>query len=108
VLRRGRPRLADPGGRPPEREASRQGPAARRPVRSSDGYTTLFALAEFGDAFSSRTLLVADSVDGAPIAGKFGPLRLIAPGDKRAGRWARMVSSIEIVQPGAAVAKAQP
>ena len=77
-------------------------------IRSSDGYATLFALAEFDDAFNSRTIIVADSVDGAPLAGKYGPLRLIIPGDKRAGRWARMVNSIEIVQPGAAGAKPQP
>jgi hypothetical protein len=71
-------------------------------VRSRDGYTTLFALAEFDDAFSSRTVLLADSEDGKPLAANSAPLRLIAPGDKRAARWARMVTSMEIVSPGAA------
>ena len=68
-------------------------------VRSADGYAVLFALPEFDPSFSDRTIIVADRIDGAPIAGKFGPLRLIAPGDRHAARWARMVRSIEVVQP---------
>jgi hypothetical protein len=68
---------------------------------SKDGYGTLFALAEFDDAFSDRQLLLADSEDGGPLPEGAAPLRLIAPGDKRAARWARMVTSIEIIPPGA-------
>ncbi len=70
-------------------------------VRSRDGYATLFALAEFDDQFSSRTILLADSEDGKPLAENSGPLRIVAPGDKRAARWARMVTSLEVVSPGA-------
>jgi len=70
-------------------------------VRSQDGYTVLFALPEFDYSFSDRTIIVADRVDGTPLTGKFGPLRLIAPGDKHAARWARMVASIEVIQPAA-------
>lgn len=66
-------------------------------VRSKDGYTVLYALAEFDAAFSSRTLLLADREDGAPPPASAAPLRLIAPGDTRGARWARMVTSIEIV-----------
>jgi hypothetical protein len=69
-------------------------------VHSKDGYVTLFALAEFDDAFSDRELLLADSEDGAPLPANAAPLRLIVPGDKRAARWARMVPSMEIVRPG--------
>jgi DMSO/TMAO reductase YedYZ molybdopterin-dependent catalytic subunit len=68
---------------------------------SKDGYGTLFALAEFDEAFSDRELLLADSEDGGPLPANAAPLRLIAPGDKRAARWARMVTSIEVVRPGA-------
>jgi DMSO/TMAO reductase YedYZ molybdopterin-dependent catalytic subunit len=70
-------------------------------VHSRDGYGTLFALAEFDQAFIDRELLLADSEDGAPLPANAAPLRLIAPGDKRAARWARMVTSIEVVRPGA-------
>jgi DMSO/TMAO reductase YedYZ molybdopterin-dependent catalytic subunit len=70
-------------------------------VRSKDGYGILFALAEFDDAFSDRTLMLADTEDGQPLPANAAPLRLIAPGDKRAARWARMVTSLEVVRPGA-------
>lgn len=72
-------------------------------VRSEDGYSTLFALAEFDDAFSDRTILLADSEDGNPLPVNSGPLRVVAPGDKRAARWARMVNSISLMHlPGKA------
>ena len=70
-------------------------------VRSKDGYSTLFALAEFDDSFSNRTILLADSEDGKPLAANSAPLRLVVPGDRRAARWARMVTSLEVVSPGA-------
>jgi hypothetical protein len=65
---------------------------------SKDGYSTLFALAEFDDAFSDRTILLVDSQDGKPLPENAGPLRVVAAGDKRAARWARMVTSIEVVR----------
>jgi hypothetical protein len=67
-------------------------------VRSKDGYATVFALAEFDDAFSDRTILLADTEDGKPLQVNAGPLRVVVPGDKRAARWARMVTSIEILR----------
>ncbi len=77
-----------------------RGPSLRLAVilHAKDGYATLFALAEFADEFSDRTLLLADGEDGKPLPPGLGPFRLIAPGDKRAARWARMVTSIEVVQ----------
>lgn len=76
-----------------------RGPALRLAVivHAKDGYATLFALAEFDEAFSDRTLLLSDSEDGKPLPPNSGPLRIVAPGDKRAARWARMVTSIEVV-----------
>jgi hypothetical protein len=69
-------------------------------VRSKDGYTVLFSLAEFDENFSSRTLLLADREDGLSPPTTAAPLRLVAPGDKRGARWSRMVASIEIVSVG--------
>lgn len=66
-------------------------------VRSKDNYAVLFALAEFDEAFSSRTLLLADQEDGQPLPPSAAPLRVVAPGDKRGARAARQVTSIEIV-----------
>ena len=66
-------------------------------VHSKDGYTTLFAVAEFDELLSNRTILLVDGEDGAPLPPNLGPLFIVAPGDKRAARWARMVTSIEVV-----------
>lgn len=66
-------------------------------VRAKDGYAVLFALAEFDAAFNNRTLLLVDRIDDQPLPEKSATLQLIVPGDKRAARWSRMVSSIEVV-----------
>lgn len=65
-------------------------------VRAKDNYSVVFALADFDDQFSQRTLLLADQEAGQPLPEKSGPFQLIAPGDKKAARWVRMVTSIEV------------
>jgi hypothetical protein len=82
----------------PSGEAVR-GPVLREAVVShaADGYAIIFALAEFDEAFSDRTILLVDREDGQPLPDGAGPLRIIAPGDKRPARWARMVKSLEVV-----------
>ncbi len=71
-------------------------------VRSTDNYAVLFSLAEFDENFSARTILLSDREDGQPTPASAAPLRLVVPGDKRAARWARMVSSIAILPVGPA------
>jgi hypothetical protein len=66
-------------------------------AHSRDGYGVAYALADFDESFSSRIILLADQEDGKPLAETVGPFRLVAPGDKKAARWARMVTSLEIV-----------
>jgi hypothetical protein len=66
----------------------------------ADHYDIAFALAEFDDAFNSRTILLVDRQDGHPLFEGQGPLRLVVPGDKRPARWARMVTSLEVVSVG--------
>jgi len=85
----------------PAGEAFR-GPALQLGVlfRSKDNYTVLFALAEFDENFSPRTILLSDREDGQPTPASAAPLRLVVPGDKRAARWARQVVAIEIVPVG--------
>lgn len=65
-----------------------------------DHYDIVFALAEFDDAFNSRTILLADRQDGQPLPDALGPVRLVVPGDKRPARWARMVTSLEVTSVG--------
>ena len=69
-------------------------------VRARDGYAVAYALAEFDPAFSDRTILLVDRQDGLPLYPGQGPLRIVAPGDKRPARWIRMVTSLDVVGAG--------
>src|SRR5258707_962729 len=65
-------------------------------ARAADGYQVLFSLAEFDSAFSDRVILLADRRDGKPLDNHEGPLRIIAPGDKRKARSIRGVDALEV------------
>jgi len=69
-------------------------------VHCRDNYDIVFALAEFDEAFNSRTILLVDRQDGQPLPDNLGAIRLVVPGDKRPARWARMVISLEVVSVG--------
>src|SRR6185312_17007879 len=69
-------------------------------ARATDGYGVVFSLAEFDAAFSSRTLLLADAEDGKSLPANAAPLKLIAPGDTKAARWARQIVSLELISVG--------
>jgi hypothetical protein len=75
-------------------------------AHSRDGYTVAFALADFDEAFSNRIILLAEKEDGQPLTEKSGPFRLVVPGDKKAARWSRMVTSLEVVSAGSPPAAA--
>lgn len=66
-------------------------------VEAAEGYRVLFSLSELDSSFLDSEVLVADTMDGAPLTGDQGPYKLVAPHDRRPGRWVRMVKSITIV-----------
>jgi hypothetical protein len=66
-------------------------------VEAADGYRVVFSLAELDPGIQDSNVLVADKVDGHALDGKVGPLRLVAPLDKRPARWVRMVQSIRVI-----------
>jgi DMSO/TMAO reductase YedYZ molybdopterin-dependent catalytic subunit len=68
-------------------------------AEAEDGYKVVFAIAELDSGMTNSEILVADTVDGAPIDPKRGPFRLVAPHDKRPARWVRMLKSITISAP---------
>ena len=68
-------------------------------AEAQDGYRVVFALAELDSDFLDSQVLVADTMDGAPIGPKLGPFRLVAPHEKRPARWVRMLKSITVVSP---------
>jgi DMSO/TMAO reductase YedYZ molybdopterin-dependent catalytic subunit len=69
-------------------------------AEASDGYRVVFSLAELDSGFLDSDVIVADTLDGAPLGSGEGPLKLVAPHDKRPARWIRMVKSLTLLQPG--------
>jgi DMSO/TMAO reductase YedYZ molybdopterin-dependent catalytic subunit len=67
-------------------------------ITAADGYQALFALPELDPEFSDSQILLADAVDGHPLADTQGPFRVVAPHDKRAARSIRMVQKIDVVR----------
>jgi DMSO/TMAO reductase YedYZ molybdopterin-dependent catalytic subunit len=68
-------------------------------AEAEDGYKVVFAIAELDSGIANAEVLVADTVDGAPIDTKRGPFRLVVPHDKRPARWVRMLKSITVSAP---------
>ena len=65
-------------------------------VKASDGYTVVFGLAELDPGTRANRIILADKSDGAPLSAKDGPLKVVAEGDVRPARSARLVTSIEV------------
>ena len=67
-------------------------------ARGADGYQAVLAYAEVDPALSSSGIIVADRLNGAPLADGLGPFRLIVGHDKLASRHVRMLERLEMVQ----------
>ena len=66
-------------------------------AKSSDNYEVLFSFTELDSAFSGRTILLVDSVDGKPLPQSKGPYRMAVPGEeKRQARWIWSVTTFII------------
>ena len=72
--------------------------AAYVKASARDGFQVVFSLAELDPSFTSNDIIVADSVEGKPLADAQGPMRIIAPKDKRGSRSVRMLERIEVVR----------
>jgi DMSO/TMAO reductase YedYZ molybdopterin-dependent catalytic subunit len=69
-------------------------------VDAVDDYRVVFSLAELDSGFEDSEVLLADTMDGAPLPAGLGQFRLIAPHEKRPARWVDMVRSITVVRAG--------
>jgi DMSO/TMAO reductase YedYZ molybdopterin-dependent catalytic subunit len=69
-------------------------------AEASDGYRVVFSLAELDSGILDSGVIVADTLDGAPLGAGEGPLKLVAPHDKRAARWIRMVKTLRVLSAG--------
>lgn len=67
-------------------------------AEAADGYRVVFSIAELDSAFLDSSVIVADTLDGAPMGPGEGPFKLVAPHEKRPARWVRMLKSIKVVK----------
>jgi DMSO/TMAO reductase YedYZ molybdopterin-dependent catalytic subunit len=65
---------------------------------AEDGYRVVFSLAQLDSGILESEVIVADTMDGAPLAAQQGPFRLVAPHEKRPARWVRMLKSITAIR----------
>ncbi|MBV9860923.1 MAG: hypothetical protein JO267_02120 [Alphaproteobacteria bacterium] len=84
--------VADPGGRRDRRW--RQGAALRHAIRitAKDGWVVVTSTGEIAPDFGDKRAFVAYERDGKPLA----DFRMVMPGDKHGGRYARDVVTIVV------------
>jgi hypothetical protein len=66
-------------------------------ITAADGYQAVFALAELSPDFATRTVLLADRIDGQPLPAKAGPYQIIVSDERKMGRCVRQVQGLRIV-----------
>ena len=66
-------------------------------VIANDNYQVVFALAELDKAFTDRTIILADQVDGKPLPQGEGPFRIIVQDEKKPARCIREVIEIKVL-----------
>jgi hypothetical protein len=67
-------------------------------ARAADGYQVVFSIGELDPALTANEIIVADTVDGAPLPDTQGPFRLVAPRDRRGVRSVRLLERLELVR----------
>jgi len=67
-------------------------------AEAEDGYKVVFSLAELDSGILDSEVIVADTMDGAALAEKEGPFKIVAPHEKRPARWVRMLKSITVAR----------
>jgi DMSO/TMAO reductase YedYZ molybdopterin-dependent catalytic subunit len=85
-------------GAPVGRDLSGKAVATYVRANARDGYQVVFSLAELDQDFTSNDVIVADTIDGKPLFDYQGPLRIVAPHDKRGARSIRMLQRIDVVR----------
>jgi len=66
-------------------------------AEASDGYQVIFALAELDKSFTDRTIILADAIDGQPLAAGDGPFRIIIQDEKKPARCIKQVTALKVV-----------
>ncbi|HEU0115882.1 MAG TPA: molybdopterin-dependent oxidoreductase [Thermomicrobiales bacterium] len=71
-------------------------------VTANDGYQVVLSVGEIDPNFGHAPILLAWAQDGQPLAGADGPLRLVAPGDVKGGRYVHGIVRIDVRSVGSA------
>lgn len=90
--------LLDAGAKIGKNELKGKELAAYVLIEAADGYKAVFAIAEFSADFTDKVILLADQRDGKPLGEKEGFRQIIAPDDKKHGRWVRQVTAVKLVK----------
>jgi hypothetical protein len=64
---------------------------------AADGFRAAFTLAELAEDLGPSRVYLAVGTTTGPLPPDEGPFRLLVPTDRRQGRWARQVVSLEVV-----------
>ena len=65
-------------------------------AEGTDGYKVLYSLAEINPAIHTGQVLVADTLNGKPIAAD-GAFKMISTEEKRPARWVRNLDKISVI-----------
>lgn len=65
-------------------------------IEAADNYRAVFAAAELDTGFTDKSIILADTKDGKPLPETHGPWQIIAPDDKKHGRWVRQVTAVKL------------
>ena len=61
-----------------------------------DGYQVVFSLVELDKAYTDKLVILANQVDGKPLAATEGPYRIIVQDEKKPSRLIRQVIALKI------------
>ena len=65
-------------------------------AEGTDGYKFLYSIAEVDPTVHTGRILVADTLDGKPIAAN-GAFKMISTEEKRPARWMRNLNKISVI-----------
>ena len=65
-------------------------------AEGSDGYEAVYAVAEANPDVHDGAVIVADAMDGKPLADD-GPLKLVSTDEKRPARWVRNLVAVRVL-----------
>jgi len=74
----------------------RQTVAAYLLASAKDGYQAIFAMGEVDPVFTDSELMIADTMNGAPLPDGQGPFRIVAPHDKGGARSVRALQRLDL------------